>query len=321
MNPALRVRARVVKPEEGTITVGVPIHLIVEARHAPGGVALIATDLQLPAELGERKPLRRHERSNEGELELDSYHLELVPFAAGIIEIPPLELALGSTVAQTEPLLVTVESTLTADEQRVASSTQAEALPVLENMAAGDPSAAYVRVQDFSPLFGLTLVIFLVGCGLAIWRLVHNHRLRPKEAPPPPPPRPAHEVALEQLDVLAKSEHLRLGAFNPYFTELSLVLRTYVGRRFNIDAIERTVDELMYALDGVETPGVDRKELQWLLAEADQIKFAKYQPTSQGARDALAKARAIVQASREDKWTSDAPASPPSPSQEEASSP
>ena len=107
---SLQAKARIVETDAGaSYTVGTPITVEIEARHALGGVALLPDPLGLPAALGERRRLRQHERRREGDLDVDVYRLELVPFMAGLVEIPPLPLAVGSTVTETEPLLVEVD--------------------------------------------------------------------------------------------------------------------------------------------------------------------------------------------------------------------
>lgn len=299
----LRARAELVKADLDTSqpkapTVGTPLVIAVEAQHPPGGVALLPEVLDLPDALGERRTARRHERRLEGEVEVDRYVLELIPFSAGILEIPAIELALGSTVAVTEPLLVTVESTLDESELEVASSTQAAALDALETMAAGDPRPETIMVPDVRlglGLVGLLTFIILAVVSRKLWRRRQVGLLKPL---PPPPPRPPHELALERLRALETSGLAERSEFNPYYTELSLVLRTYLGDRYGFDAVERTVDELNDALQAISTPGLDRVRLKALLTEADQIKFAKYRPRTDDVKASLTFARSIVESTQ-----------------------
>lgn len=205
--------------------VGRPLILEIEARHPPGLVALLANDLDLPDALGERRRARRHERRTEGLVQLDIYRLELIPFRPGLIEIPPLKLALGSTVAETAPILVTVESSLAEDEQEVASSTQSEAIAVLENMAAGNPPPEAVFTADYRiGLVVLSIAVLLLIAVLAR-KLLGTGKAEAK-VPPPPPPRPAHELAFERLSELEKSGLAEHGDHNAYYTQLSFVLRS-----------------------------------------------------------------------------------------------
>lgn len=290
--PGLEARIRHLEPET-ELRVGTPIRLEVTARHAPGGVALLPSDWALPSALGERTSARVHERKTDDGDELDIYRLELIPFEAGLVEIPPLTLALGSTVAETEPLLVEVASTLDPEELESVSSTAPETLGTLERLAAGDPPPEGLLVPDVR--LALAALAALVALLIAVISWVMWKRRPPRAAPPPPPPRPAHELAFAELDALEKSDLLEQGAFNPYYTALSAALRAYLGRRYDFDAVERTVDELTETLDGMHTPGLDRRALKVLLTEADQIKFAKFRPRREEAERALAEARQLVQ--------------------------
>lgn len=295
----LQATARVMEPDAGvSYTVGTPIIVEIQARHALGGVALLPDPLGLPAALGERKRLRRHERRREGALDVDVYRLELVPFMPGLVEIPPLPLAVGSTVAETEPLLVEVASTLDEAELEVASSTRAENMAMLENMAAGDPPGASVEIADPRPAIGLIALVALLLAGLFARRLLSRRRERAEAPAPAPPPRAAHEVALEALRELEGSDLVERGEFNAFFTELSFLVRRYLGDRFGFDAVERTLDELDEALQARSTPGLDRRELSALLVEAEQVKFAKYTPRVDDAEAGVERARAMIEATQ-----------------------
>ncbi|MEL6183868.1 MAG: hypothetical protein AAFU79_04520 [Myxococcota bacterium] len=302
--------------EATELAVGEPFYVEVVARHAPGGVALLPDALDLPSALGERTQRRTHERRLEGETEIDIYRLELVPFESGLVEVPPLELALGSTVAATDALLVDVRSTLSKEELAAVSSTRPETLSTLESMAAGDPPPEGLLIPDYRVAVAAIALVGLLLAGVVArsWLKSRGRTTRPV---PGPPPRPAHEVAFERLEALQASDYLGKGAFNLYYTELSYTLRAYLGARYGFDALERTVDELLEHVQSLSTPGLDRRRLQTLLFEAEQIKFAKFRPRAETASEAVSTARELVEASR----VGASPASPvPPPSPEELSS-
>lgn len=298
MNPPLDIEAKFIISEGHDPTVGTPLTLQISATHAPGGIALLPKALDLPDEWGEQVGSRVHQRTLEDNVEVDTYTLQLIPFTSGILELPQIELALGETVAQTEPLLVTVVSTLSDEELQVASSTQPENLAILENMTAQNPPAAQVSVINPQPFWaGLGLIAALVFAILARY-LYTRYQARVNQPPPPPPPRPAHEVALENLAQLTASKLLDEGAYNQFYTELSRILRTYLGQRYQFDAIERTLEELMDELRSRPTPQLDQTAVETLLAEADLAKFSKYQPPHDAAKAALNTTRRLVQTSK-----------------------
>ncbi|MBX2813958.1 MAG: hypothetical protein KTR25_19240 [Myxococcales bacterium] len=303
MSPPLRTEAHVVAPSqgapnEGLPTVGAPLTFVITARHVEPGVALLPVDLKWPKEWGERRTARVHKRTMDGDTEVDTYRLELVPFTSGILEIPSIQLALGSTTAATEPVLVDVSSNLSNEELQVASSTQPENLAVLENMTAHNPEAALLEVWDTRPGWGITGLVVVVLLGIIVQRMIMAYLARSRIPRPPAPPRPAHEVALEELQHLRERSLLSEGELNPYYTELSRIVRTYLGARYQFDAVERTLEELMAALSERETPGLHPAEIQSLLAEADLVKFTKFQPSFESAQAAVKTAQLIVEGSR-----------------------
>jgi hypothetical protein len=276
------------------LVVGSPFHLVVTSRHPQGEVALLPEPLELGSAVGERRSERRHDRSSEGDLEIDRYRLELVAFEPGDHTLPAIPLAFGSTQAATMPISIIVRSGLGEDEQLVAASTIAEAMAELEQMAAPNPSPRSIEVPDPRPIWAIAAAAALALAAIA--GLAIRKRLGRKviAGPPPRPPRPAHEVALERLEALRKGDHLARAEHKAFHVELSEILRGYAGARFGFDSIELTVAELFDELDRRSTPGLDRGRLRSILELSDFVKFAKLEPAIDESRAALEGALAIV---------------------------
>ena len=297
MSGGLQVDAFLEPPDAGTaagnVVVGTPLVLIIEARHDPGEIALMPENLDLGPALGERRFARQHQRRQDENTEVDTYRLELIPFEAGELTIPSIPVAVGSTTAETPALVVSVETTFTEEELPVASSTQPAALAALEEMAAPDPPARRVDVFDPTLLWAL-LVIALLGLMAYFFR--RQRRTAPAEATeaPPPPARPAHEVALEALESLRNRDLMAQGDFKRHYTELSMILRTYVGNRYAFESVELTLDELLNALRGRASKELEVDTLMAVLATADHVKFAKGIPNLGDGYEDLERARRIV---------------------------
>ncbi len=283
---------------EPVYAVGQPFRVVVEARHAPGAIAMLPEALALGDQLGERRDARRHLRRDEGGAQVDRYELEVIPFESGTLTVPAIPLAFGSTTAETRPLEVEIVSSLDDETAPVAASTRAEALAELERLAAANPAPRVIEVPDHRPLYALGALVALAIVALVIRRL----RARPGQVPagpPPPPPRPAHEVALERLDALLRRSREGAAAQKAYYVDLSEIVRAYVGSRYGFDSVELTVAELLQALEGRSTPGLDRSGLRRILDTADLVKFAKLS-TEDAEAIALGKAAvAVVEATRE----------------------
>lgn len=306
----VKLQAEINAPPQG-IKVGTVFHLIIEAKHKAGGLALIPESLPLPDSIAERLEQRRHLRSKAQDTETDRYEIELIAFEVGDFELPPIEVAYGSTVAATLALQISVQSDLSEQEQLIASSTLPQAIAELEKMAAPNPSTVDIMVEDFTLVYVVGGLIFALFSFVFLRWLIRKYRQAQKAqeaAAPPPPPRPAHEVALERLEALRTSTYLADKDFKTYFVELSEILRSYVGGRYDFDSVELTVFELIAHLRGMRTPGLDLALLEGMLNDADFVKFAKYLPTDVEAHSALNNSFELVERSARKEATSNAAA-------------
>jgi hypothetical protein len=294
----LKVQAHVEAGDGGAavISVGEPFHLVIEASHEKGALALLPEEIALDDKIAERKSARRHTRSGDDKTETDRYDLELLAFDSGDVTIPKIPLALGSTRAETNPIALDVKTHFSEAELPIATSTRPEAMAELEKMAAADPDAKAVLVDDYRPLVAGAAVALLALAAFVAWRIRKNRRAAIEAAPvPPPPPRPAHEVALERLAQLRSSGRVERGELKPYFVELSEIMRTYAGGRYGFDSLDLTIGELMIALSKKDTRGLEARTLEALLERADLVKFAKYVPEAAEATDAMSTATDIVE--------------------------
>lgn len=130
-----------------------------------------------------------------------------------------------------------------------------------------------------------------------LYTIARRLRSRDEEPAPARPAleRPAHELALEALARLEGSGMLERGEVKQYHIQVSDILRTYVERRFRVDALEMTTHEV---LQGLERAGVDesfREGLSAFLDQCDMVKFAKVRPGPEQSRQVLELGRRIVQ--------------------------
>jgi len=85
------------------------------------------------------------------------------------------------------------------------------------------------------------------------------------------------EVALKKLDDLWQKNYLSLGLIREFYFELTEIVRWYIEKKFEVNALELTTEELFNVLK----KKVDKKynlELKSFLDNADLAKFAKYRP-------------------------------------------
>lgn len=141
-------------------------------------------------------------------------------------------------------------------------------------------------------LLGVLLVALI---GLVGWLVWYLKRKQAGELIPAVPERPAEEVALEKLDHLRAEQLWQQGQQKAYHSELTLVIREYIARRFDVRSTEKTSDETLRELRPLLA---DRKELYEALEKelklADLVKFAKWHAYDDENEQALATAYRFV---------------------------
>ncbi len=107
------------------------------------------------------------------------------------------------------------------------------------------------------------------------------------------PPTP-HEWALDQLNRLEAEKRWQSGLVKDYYTGLTDIFRTYLEKRFDIQAMESTTDEIITILQKNPEASQNIEELAEILSIADYVKFAKGEPAINFHTDALLKVRSYI---------------------------
>lgn len=128
-------------------------------------------------------------------------------------------------------------------------------------------------------LLAILLIALAVG-GWFGWKWLEKHRKPESQAVEPELLRPAEEVALEKLDLIRQDKIWQEGKTKQYHTELTDVIREYIGRRFTIQSSEKTSDETLRALQPAMKEQRELfQSLKSMLQLADLVKFAKWTTT------------------------------------------
>jgi hypothetical protein len=250
-----------------------------------------ATPVNLPASL-DLNPLTVLEQSQEekdlGDGRMSrSFTLKVAAYETGALTVPPVEV----TYIGKDGKVLTVKTA--ALPLKITSLIANEPEPALKELA----PPVVVMEQD------LTLAYIAGGLGAAgLGALLALHLRRKMRARaayrPAPPPRPAHEVALEKLDHLARSGFTADADLRLFYFQLSEVLREYFGARFGFEALEMTTEELVAQLERRAPRGLIMGEIAGWLSGCDLVKFAKLAPTAAEARGALETAIRLVESTR-----------------------
>ena len=216
----------------------------------------------------------------DGRLQLNQY-LTLTSFKDSLFAIEPIAYASGEDTFWTEAL----------------------ALNIIQPFEV-DSSLAITDIKDIERapiwwwgiirwiLLGLLIAGLAVG-GWYLWRWIESKRKPEEEEINPELLRPADEVALEKLDEIKAAKIWKDGKVKEYQTDLTDVVREYIGRRFDVHSTEKTSDETLREMK----PLLDKDlfdRLKSMLQLADLVKFAKWHTTPDENEGALTTAYDFV---------------------------
>ena len=221
----------------------------------------------------------------DGRLQL-SQELTLTSFKDSLFPVAPIAVVSGSDTFFTDPM----------------------ALNVIQPFEV-DSSLAITDIKDIEKapiywwgilrwvLLALAVIGLLVGAYYGV-QWYRKHFLKEEEVIEPKLLRPADEVALEKLDEIKAQKIWKDGKVKEYQTELTDVVREYIGRRFDVQSTEKTSDETLRAMK----PLIDKElfaKLSKMLQLADLVKFAKWHTTPDENEQALSTAYEFVKETRE----------------------
>ncbi|MDZ7294944.1 MAG: BatD family protein [candidate division KSB1 bacterium] len=272
------------KVDRATIFIGDRVMYTVTVKRTPDVVVEMPS---LGAHLGmfELRDYTVKEPVKQGGLLVEQTEYVISTFETGDFEIPPLTIRYYTAAdttrkeLRTEPIKITVQS-LNPDQ----AGDIRDIKPPLE--IPRDWGLVARRVG-----LGVAAVLVLALAAVAFVRYRKGKSILPKREKPP---RPAHEVALEELDALAHEGLLEAGQVKEFYSRLSEIVRRYIENRFYVDALEMTTAEVMAAMDDAALGDDELRMLRELLELSDLVKFAKYVPAEEEHKGATEAAYEFV---------------------------
>ena len=140
------------------------------------------------------------------------------------------------------------------------------------------------------------LGILLIAAG--IWAY---HKYYKKGVNPLKPSRkrlPPYEEAMINLQNLKAAQLWQQGQEKEYFTGLTDILRVYIDRRFDINAVEMTSSQIIETLKKNDETRAVNEQLGMILEIADIVKFANARPLADDNEVAYQRAVNFVEATR-----------------------
>lgn len=224
-------------------------------------------DLALPIDLPGMILTHFDERKIEEEAQtLRVREYEFEPEYPGTFELPALEVyyhrenQIKEELIETEPIEFQVTET-------PASAEMLELKPFRGLVTVEQIQAERRRTWPWS--------VGGVGGAIVLAALIVYVIRRPR---PVPPPRPAHEIAMEALRALAAKDLIAKGQIEPFFVEITWIIRDYIEVAFGLRAPEQTTEEFLGDITSAPVVARHRSVLEPFLIAADEVKFARATP-------------------------------------------
>ena len=106
---------------------------------------------------------------------------------------------------------------------------------------------------------------------------------------------PPHEIAFTALNALRQRGLMEAGQAEPFYVELSAIIRLYLEQRFKLNAPEQTTEEFIRTSSQSAALTLDHQQLtQSFLEQSDLVKFARFAPGADDMQAAWTAAERLV---------------------------
>ncbi len=174
-----------------------------------------------------------------------------------------------------------------------------------------NPADSSQDIRDIHPPVKLAWTLaelmpfILAGAGVvliavAAWFLWRSYKIRRGEIVPyAPPPPPAHVTALRRLEELRLKKLWQNGYIKEYHSELTEIVKEYIGGRYTINALEMTTYDVLESRNRWADSDDWFRHVKRILSSGDLVKFARYKPDPRENDQNLTHAFSYVEATRE----------------------
>ena len=189
----------------------------------------------------------------------------LDPILAGVYKIYPAEVKWGDNEGVTVP----------SPALRVRDLTDQEKEEAMKFAEIAGPLPVKGLIAKHWRVWTAVAALVLLATAVS-WLLYRRRQRRIQQAPPTP----SWELAYQRLRELDERQLPKAGKYEPYYVDLSAILRYYIEDRFSLHAPEQTTQEFLAAATGVRLfTDEQQKLLSQFLRHSDYVKFAQYVPS------------------------------------------
>ena len=151
------------------------------------------------------------------------------------------------------------------------------------------------KLTDFWPyaaaILGLAVAFFLIFRSNRKRSALQQHIIEVPKTP--------YEIALIALSHLEDQDYVNQGKLKEHFSQLSIIIRTYIEQEYKFPALESTTREIGYGLDAVKFDTTLKSDVLDYLQKIDFIKFAKVEPTEEDIFSSLVFAKNQIERMQE----------------------
>lgn len=253
------------KVDKAEVTIGDPIHYSITATMQKGVVLSMP---QLGSNLGEFDILDYKvigPTTKDGRI-IQAITYTIAVYDTGVYHIPPVEIRYKTPDG--------AEKTVSAEEIEIKVKVLApeKAADIKDIKEPLEMERNWAHYRKALPWVAASLLLALLAFW-GIWRKkrasgVGENRLTLL---------PAHEVAIAELKKIGETL-LANNQIREFYFQLSEIMRQYFSRRYRINALEATTEELIRDLHDQPVPSQSRDLIPDFLNGCDLVKFAKYVP-------------------------------------------
>ena len=214
--------------------------------------------------VNKEKPKTKYADNNREEIKID-YTLQ--PFEPGKYEIPPVMYVIDGDTMRSNAEQLVVDSIKVDSEGKIKDYKPLAKVP----MKPLDFIPNFIANYWWAWLAGLLLLAFGIFAYYR-WYKRGINPLKPIKKRLPP-----YDEAMLALNNLKSRKLWQNGQEKQYYTELTDILRVYIERRFNINAVEMTSTEIMNSIKQNKDAHLVNDQLNEVLIIADFVKFANMQ--------------------------------------------
>jgi len=261
------------------LLVGDRLKLTVTATHEAGDRCLIPSIANEPFIVVWDEQFRREELADKRQQSITDITFSSFVIGEHRVATNPVVAVLADGTEQTIPfpdLLISVMSVLSNPPPSLADIKPVVKLPG----------------NQWKSILGMIIAISVIALATAL--LIRWWLRRPKTAAPQriiPP----HEIAFTALNALRQRGYMESGLAEPFYVELSAIIRLYLEQRFDLHAPEQTTEEFIRTSSQSFALTIEHRQLtQSFLEQSDLVKFARHAPGQEDMQAAWAAAERLV---------------------------